>query len=169
MVRVQNILAALVFSLLLACCLAMQLLQWFPANSTLWYLNITFAREARPVLELMQYLPFDGLAQNTAIILAMLGLCVYATRRKSLMLTSATTHTAAYIAVFAVLASSFRTFRSFDAASASATDIATYTNVLGTGQLALGIVLMLSLSACLVNHYQIVSDLIRTRLRPAKA
>jgi hypothetical protein len=167
MVRVQNVLAALVFSLLLACVACMQLLQWYPANETLWYLNITFAREARPVLELFQYLPFDGLVQNAAIVLSMLGICVLATRRRSLMLTSATTHVAAYVAVFAVLASGFRTSRGFEAASASAADLAGLTGTLEPGQLALAIVLAISVLACLVNHYQIVSDLVRGHLSRA--
>ena len=161
--KVQNLLASVVFSVLLAACVLMQLLQWYPSNSTLWYLNITYAREARPVLELFQFLPFDGLYQNMGLIAGMLALCGIAIYRKSMLLTSATTHVAAYAAVFAVIASSYRTFGNLKAASVSATDIVAFASSMEPGQMALLATFFVGLLSCVCNHCQIITDLLRNR------
>ena len=166
-VKVQNLLASVVFSVLLAACVLMQLLQWYPSNSTLWYLNITYAREARPVLELFQFLPFDGLYQNIGLVTAMLLLCGIAIRRKSLLLTSATTHIAAYAAIFAVIASSYRTFGNLKAASASATDFVAFASAMEPGQMALMATLFVGLLSCVCNHCQIITDMLREKFSRA--
>ena len=88
--RLQNAIAALVFAMFLACCVCMQLLNLFPANDLLWYLNITYAREARPVLELFSHLPLASLVQNCLILLALIALCGMAIRHRSRILTAAT-------------------------------------------------------------------------------
>lgn len=162
--RLQNAVAGLVFIILFASAASMQLLSYFPTNSTLWYLNVNYAREARPVLELLDHLPFAGLAQNMLIVAAMVSLCVAASRSNNKILTSATTHTALYAAIFAGVASYSRTFGNLEAASLTSIDLLASTGVLDTSQLALTGLLALLLVSCLFNHYQIVSEMVRQRL-----
>jgi hypothetical protein len=162
--RLQNAIAGLVFIIVFASAASMQLLSYFPTNATLWYLNVNFAREARPVLELLDHLPFAGLAQNMLIVVFMAALCVFASRSNNKILTSATTHTALYAAVFAGIASYSRTFGSLEAASLTAIDLRATTGALDTSQLALSGLLALLLASCLFNHYQIVSDMVRENL-----
>lgn len=163
--RLQNTMAAVVFIILLACASVMQLLNFFPGNSTLWYLNLTFAREARPVLELFDYLPFASLTQNLSLIGLLIGLCVLATYRKNKLLTSATTHIALYGAIFAGIASYSRTFGSMQAASNSASDMIAFTTALDPSQRALTAIVAIMLITCLMNHYQIISELLREQFR----
>lgn len=159
--RLQNAIAGLVFVILLASCVAMQLLQLFPASGTLWYLNITFAREARPVLELLDFLPFQGLAQNCLVFLGMIGLCILAVRRGSKIMTATNAHVALYAAVFAGIASHSRTFGDIRSASTNPADMVAMASALDPGQMALVIILATLLITCLASHYQIISDLIR--------
>lgn len=162
--RLQNSVAGLVFIILFASAASMQLLSYFPANGALWYLNVNYAREARPVLELLDTLPLPGLMQNMLIISALIVLCGLAVRYNSRLLTSATTHTALYAAIFAGLASYTRTFGSLEAASLASIDMGAATSAMDTSQLTLVGLLALLLLSCLFNHYQIVSDLVRKRL-----
>ena len=162
--RLQNTIAAVVFVILLVCATCMQLLNSYPSSGALWYLNVTFAREARPVLELLDHIAFAGLTQNILIILALIGLCGLAVYRNCKMLTSATTHLALYAVIFAGIASYSRTFGSLKAASVSATDMAALAGALDPGQRALTMIIVILLITCLINHYQIISDLLRDRL-----
>lgn len=159
--RLQNAIAGLVFVILFASAASMQLLSYFPTNSALWYVNVNFAREARPVLELLDQLPFAGLAQNMLIVVIMVALCVFASCSNNRILTSATTHTALYAAVFAGVASYSRTFGNLEAASLNASDLWATTGALDPSQLALTGLLALLFLSCLFNHYQIVSDMVR--------
>ena len=162
--RLQNSVAGLVFIILFASAASMQMLSYFPTSSTLWYLNVNYTREARPVLELLDHLPFASLAQNMLIVGAMVVLCVVASRSNNKILTSATTHAALYAAIFAGVASYSRTFGNFEAASLTSIDLLATTHVLDPSQLALTGLLALLLVTCLFNHYQIVSDMVRERL-----
>lgn len=159
--RLQNTIAALVFLILLVSSICMQLLNLYPTNETLWYLNITYAREARPVLELLNYLPFHTVAQNILVILGLIGLCAFAGLRKSKIMTAATSHLAFYTAIFAAIASYSRTFGSVEAASLSSIDVAAFAGALDPAQLALTLLIMVLCITCLFSHYQIVSDLLR--------
>ncbi len=161
--RIQNAAAALVFFMLLLSAASMWLLSHFPTSSTLWYLNINYAREARPVLELLDQLPLAGHLQNGFIMLAMLALCWVAMRSKNKILTSATTHTALYAVLFAGVASFSRTFGNLEAAGLATVDLRAATGAMNTSQLALVVLLALLFVSCLLNHYQIVSEMIRER------
>lgn len=162
--RLQNAIAGLVFIIVFASAASMQLLSYFPTNSTLWYVNVNFAREFRPILELLDQLPFAGLAQNMLIVSVMIALCVFASCSKNKILTSTTTHTALYAVVFAGMVSYSRTFGNLEAASLTAVDLLATTGAMDTSQLALSGLLALLLVSCLFNHYQIVSDMVRENL-----
>ncbi|MGI9293760.1 MAG: hypothetical protein ACR2PS_07230 [Pseudomonadales bacterium] len=162
--RFQNTVAGLVFAVLLASAASMQLLSYFPASGALWYININYAREARPVLELMDFLPFAGPVQNMLIIVGLIGLCGLAVHTKKVMLTSATTHIALYAAIFAGGASFSRTFGTLESASLATGDVREMAVAMDPSQLALIWLLILLLASCLFHHYQIVSDVIREGL-----
>ena len=165
--KIQNAVAGLVFAILFASAASMQLLTYYPANEALWYINLNYAREARPVLELLDYLPFGGPLQNMLIIASLIGLCGLAVAKQKVMLTSATTHTALYAAIFAGIASFSRTFHTLESASLASADVRGMASAMDPSQLALtGLVIVLLLS-CLFNHYQIVSDMVRDQLSKA--
>lgn len=160
-IRIQNVVAGSVFALFLLCTAAMALLARYPASDWLWYLNINYAREARPVLELLDYLPFAGLYQNMLIIAAMIALCALAVHRNCRKLTTATSHVALYAMGFAVIASSGRSLGSLQATNLIVTDVPQFAAAMDTGQMTMSVLLGVSLVSCLAIHCQIITELAR--------
>ena len=103
--RLQNIIAGIVFAVILMCYAGMQLLNLFPANATLWVFNVTFAREVRPVLELFDVFMEENSRLILAAFVAMTGLCWLAWHQRSAIITTLTTHAALFCVVYANIAS----------------------------------------------------------------
>ena len=158
--RTQNVIAACVFSGMIACYAAMQLLSLYPANTFLWAFNITFAREIRPVFELFDVLAEENSRLVLAAFIAMTGLCWLAWHQRSTIITSLTTHSALFFVLYANMASHGATVQAELSASAGlAPAFQLISNTLPPIDLAMMAIAAALLVTCLTNHFSIMREI----------
>jgi hypothetical protein len=152
-VKFQSYLAGSAFALLLAAHIAMALLNAYPINEFLWYLNIAFARDVRPLLQ-----HIDTLAGGSAVvtILALSGLallCIVSARKTLRLLAAANCHIALIMFVFLAASSYRRTYPVGLPADDKLVSLAAHLSLVQYGIAALLLVL---LAACLWSHVEIL-------------
>jgi hypothetical protein len=108
--KFQSYLAGSAFALLLAANIAMELLAAYPASQYLWHLNITFAREARPLLQHMDALAGGSSALTILALVGLALLCVVAARANMRLLAAANCHIALIMLTFLAARSYIRTY-----------------------------------------------------------
>ncbi len=158
---VQNAIAALIFAILLAASAAMHLLSVYPTSSLLWFLNIQFAREVRPLLELADFVPAPGAVTVVATVGGLLYLCRLATRRGDRMMTAATTHSALFCAVYASITSYGANMGVQISSVSDLVVFASATTSLDPIKQAMAIMVAVLFVTCLCNHFGIVRELLR--------
>ena len=110
MIKFQSYLAGLAFAGLLAAYIAMELLNAYPVNRYLWHVNITFAREARPLL---QHIDVLAGGSSTLAILALGGLalaCILAAKARLRLLAAVNCHIALIMLLHLAARSYVRTY-----------------------------------------------------------
>ncbi len=158
--RTQNLISALVFSLLFYAYASMHLLNLFPSSALLWQANITFAREARPVFELFDAVTsYDSIA-TLASIVGFFGLCWLAAAKKHKMMTAVTTHTALFCVAYASIASYGAAMGPQISSASGMTDIVRLTSSLQPVEQAMAALVAILTVTCLSNHLDIVKDLV---------
>ena len=160
--RVQNLIAAAIFGLVFSAYVGMQLLNYFPSSAVLWQFNIVFAREARPLFDMFDILPFARSAFALLTMLGLIGLCWLAVHKRNNMMTAATTHAALYVAVYSCIASYAA---NLDTQSLASIDgIIQVTAALRPKDQVLTAMALVLAITCLTNHMHIVSELARDLL-----
>ena len=168
MIRLQNIVAALAFAAVVIADTAMQMLNLLPASGLLWQINIAFARELRPVIELFDHVSIAGPATVPLCLAGLLAMCLAASRLRHTMMTAATTHTALFGAIYAAMASFGANLGPQISTAAGVGDIVGIAVGLSLlDQVLIAMVLAL-LIVCTLNHYHILRESL-DRLRGVSA
>jgi hypothetical protein len=163
-IKFQGYLSGSAFALLLAAHVAMELLHAYPVNQYLWHLNIIFAREARPLLQHIDWLAGGN---SAATILALGGLAllgVVSARATMRLLAAANCHIALAMFVFLAARSYVRTYPHGLPANDMLASLAAKLSVVQFGIFAL--ILVLSV-VCVMSHAEILGRGFARRRRSA--
>jgi hypothetical protein len=152
--KLQSRLAGCVFVLLLTAHVAMVLLSVYPTSAVLWQVNITFAREARPLLEVIDWIAAGDSVAVLAILCGLTVLAFASAKMKRKLWPAAASH----IALGAVVFTAFTSFSRLQGRvqSASLGDWAAHAGRLDTSQyglIALGLMLVV---ACFFAHVEML-------------
>ena len=154
MAKLQSRLAGCVFVLLLAAHIAMVLLSIYPTSTALWWVNVAFAREARPLLEVIDAIATGNSVAVFVILCGLIALAFASAKTKRKLWPSAASHVALGAVVYTAIASLSRVQSRVQ--SASIDDWAAHAGRLDTSQyglIALGLILVV---ACFFAHIEML-------------
>jgi hypothetical protein len=152
--KLQSRLAGFVFVLLLAAHGAMVLLSLYPTSEALWWVNVRFAREARPLLEAIDAIALGNSMAVLAILCGLIAFALVSSRMKRPLWPAAASHIALGAVVYTAVTSFSRVQGRVD--SAGLGDWAAHAGRLDTSQyglIALGLMLVV---ACFFAHVEML-------------
>lgn len=160
MVKFNSYLAGSAFALLLGAHVAMEMLAAYPASQHLWYVNIVFAREVRPLLQHMDVFA-GGRSMVTIVSLGGLALlCIASALANMRLLATANCHIALVMFIFVAARSFGRTYPyGLDTQGTLAALAARLSGV----QIGMAVLLMALAVVCVMTHVEFLGRAGRQR------